>query len=125
MASPTRASPRGGHGNDRGTVTAEIAVALPALALVLALSLGSVAAAAAQVACTDSARVAARALARGDDPYTARELAQQTAPREATVVLSTDAEHAQVEVHAPVQLGPLPSGLTVSGQAVTPLEPAG
>lgn len=125
MASPSRTNLHSDHGNDRGTVTAEIAVALPALALILALSLGSVAAAAAQVACTDSARVGARALARGDDPHTARELAQQTAPTEATIVLSTDPEHAQVEVHAPVQLGPLPSGLTVTGRAVTPLEPVG
>lgn len=111
------------RGNDRGSVTAEIAVALPALTLMLGLALGAVDAAATQVACVDSARVGARALARGEEPPRVRELVQQTAPPAAEVVLRTEAAHARVEVRAPVRIGPLPSGVTVHGRALTPLEP--
>jgi hypothetical protein len=51
---------------ERGSVTAEFAVALPAIALVLAASLASVHAVALQVRLSDAAADAARALGRGE-----------------------------------------------------------
>ncbi|MDS1270017.1 TadE family type IV pilus minor pilin [Lipingzhangella sp. LS1_29] len=121
MAEPTPAEQTGGR--DRGTVTVEVAVALPALALLLAVALGAVEAGATQVACVDSARLGARSLARGDSPQVARELIRQTAPESSTMVLEVQAEHARVTVSAPVRLAPLPTGLRVTGRAVTPAEP--
>ncbi len=55
------------HG-ERGSVAAEFAVALPAVGLVLALGLGAVELGALDVRLQDAASLAARALARGDDP---------------------------------------------------------
>jgi hypothetical protein len=49
-------------------VTAEFAVALPAVLLCLALCLGAVRVAVQQVRLSDAAAVAARMLGRGDDP---------------------------------------------------------
>ncbi|MEL4320111.1 TadE family type IV pilus minor pilin [Leifsonia sp. YIM 134122] len=53
-------------GGERGSVTAEFAVALPAVALVLAVCLCGVQAVSIQVRLTDAAADAARTLARGD-----------------------------------------------------------
>lgn len=55
-------------GSDRGSVTAELAVALPAVVLVLACCLSGMAAAGQQLRLTDAAALAARTLARGGDP---------------------------------------------------------
>lgn len=52
---------------DRGAVTAEFAVALPAALVVLTLGVGAVGVAAQQVRLTQSAASIARMLARGDD----------------------------------------------------------
>lgn len=110
--------------SDRGTVTAETAVALPSLLLVLGIALGAVEAAATRVACIDAARIGARALARGEDPAAARSAAERAAPPHSHVSLHEDALDAEVTVRAPVRVGPLdlPS-LTVAGHAVTPMEP--
>ncbi len=59
-----------GRGHDRGSVTAELAVALPAVVLVLACCMSGLAAAAQQLRLTDAAALAARTLARGGDPDT-------------------------------------------------------
>lgn len=103
-------------------VTAETAVALPSLMLVLAMALGAVEAVATHVACTDAARIGARALARGDDPESARALARRVAPASAQVELDLDAVDAHVEVSAPVSLGNV-EVLTVGARATTPREP--
>ncbi|QCR18584.1 TadE family type IV pilus minor pilin [Agrococcus sp. SGAir0287] len=58
----------GGVRDERGAVTAELAVALPAVVVVAALAIGGVGAAARQVALQDAAADAARAVARGDAP---------------------------------------------------------
>src|SRR5205085_12627019 len=60
------ASGRPARDRQRGSVTAEFGVALPAFVLVLALGLGAVAAATAQLRCVDAARAGARAVARGE-----------------------------------------------------------
>jgi len=51
---------------DRGSVAAELAIALPAALLVLALCVGALAAAATQVCLQDAAADAARRLSRGE-----------------------------------------------------------
>ncbi|WP_456847646.1 TadE/TadG family type IV pilus assembly protein, partial [Cellulomonas sp. P5_C6] len=51
---------------DRGSVTAELAVGLPAVALLLVAVLTVGAAAVAQTRCTDGARAGARAAALGE-----------------------------------------------------------
>lgn len=61
-------------------VTAELAVAIPCLALVVALCVSTIRLGIDLVAVTDASRVAARALARGDSPGSAFVLAQRAAP---------------------------------------------
>lgn len=56
---------RGGR-DERGSVTAELAVTLPAVVMVVALAAGSLSCAAAQVRLQDGAADAARLVARGD-----------------------------------------------------------
>ncbi|MCX6502734.1 MAG: hypothetical protein NT132_10100 [Microbacterium sp.] len=56
-----------GRWGDRGSVTAEFAVALPAVVLVIALGAAALSAGARQVRLQDAAADAARLLARGDD----------------------------------------------------------
>jgi Flp pilus assembly protein TadG len=65
---------------ERGSVTAEFAVALPAIALVLALSLASVQVAAVQVRLADAAADAARSLGRGEAVEEAAAIAARNAP---------------------------------------------
>ena len=62
---------------ERGSVTAEFAVALPAIALVLAACLASVQLAAQQVRLTDAAADAARALGRGESEAEAAAIADR------------------------------------------------
>lgn len=57
---------RRGLGDDRGSVVAEFAVALPAVALVLLLGAGALGACARQVRLQDAAADAARLVARGE-----------------------------------------------------------
>ena len=57
---------RRGFGDDRGSVVAEFAVALPAVALVLLLGAGSLGACARQVRLQDATADAARLVARGE-----------------------------------------------------------
>jgi Flp pilus assembly protein TadG len=80
-------------------VTAETAVALPALVLLIAMLVWGVTAAAGQLHCVDAARVGARAAARGD--ANAAALAQSAAPSGAVVRLTTDGDSVQVTVEAP------------------------
>ncbi len=87
------------RGPDAGFVTAETAVALPALVLFAAMLVWGVLAAAAQIHCVDAARVGARAAARGDTNATA--LAQAAAPPGAAVRLTTEGDSVQVTVEAP------------------------
>ncbi|WP_371497973.1 pilus assembly protein TadE [Kitasatospora sp. NBC_00374] len=84
---------------DAGFVTAETAVALPALVLLTAMLLWGVVAAAGQIRCVDAARVAARAAARGDPDAAA--LARAAAPAGASVELVQDSRTVSVTVEAP------------------------
>lgn len=62
-----RRDPRDELHGDAGGVTAEFAVALPAVAIVLATCVGGLQLAAVQVRLQDAAALVARAAARGDD----------------------------------------------------------
>lgn len=65
---------------ERGSVTAEVAIALPALALVLALCLGGVHAVGQHVRLQDAASAAARALGRGEPDSVALDLVVASVP---------------------------------------------
>lgn len=69
--SPTLCGMRCRFRGDRGAVTAEFALALPAVAVVLALCLMGVQVIGLQVRVQDAASVASRSMARGDGPEVA------------------------------------------------------
>ncbi|MCW2815394.1 MAG: hypothetical protein JWN84_2849 [Nocardioides sp.] len=108
--------------DERGAVTAELAMALPLLlgvtvGLVWLLSVG-----AAQVRTVDAAREAARALARGDDVGAAVSAGEQVVPPGGRVTVATAGDRvvatARAEVDGPGGLfGFLPS-VTVRAEAV-------
>lgn len=65
---------------DRGSVTAEFAVALPAILLLLVLCVGTLSAASRQVLLQDAVTDASRLVARGDDEGRALALIAAAAP---------------------------------------------
>ncbi len=69
-----RAASKSGSAHERGSVTAEFAIAMPAVALVLACCLSGIQIAAQQLRLQDAAAVAARAAARDGDPAVALRL---------------------------------------------------
>ncbi|MDN3354548.1 TadE family type IV pilus minor pilin [Actinomadura sp. DC4] len=111
----------------RGSITAETAVAFPALVIVLAVALWGVSAAAAQVACVDAARAGARAAARGEPQSEVRAAVLKAAPPNAHVSLSHDPTTTRVVVRAearPLLKGLFPA-LRLNAQAVAAAEPEG
>lgn len=108
-------------------VTAEIAVAMPALALVLLLCLWGIASGAAMLRCSDAARLAARAMARGDSDFEVRRLIASTAPDGASSELYRQSATVTVVVRTtvarPGALRFLIPALSVRGRAVAPTEP--
>ena len=102
-------------------VTAEFAVALPALVLLLGFSLGAVDATLDKVRCVDAARDAALAAARGGDGGTS---GPARAPDGATVTVTTAGGLARATVTMRSNpLGRLLPGVTVTGTAAAALEP--
>jgi hypothetical protein len=112
---------------DRGSVTVETAVAFPALVLLLAIAVWGVSVAAAQVACVDAARAAARAAARGEPLPEVRAAAGRAAPRGASVWIRHDARFTRVVVRATVAppVRTLFPSLRLRAQAVAATEPEG
>ncbi len=106
---------------ERGSVTAETAVVLPALLVLLAAVLWALAAAAGHLRCVDAARAAARELARGESAASARHAAGQVAPTGALVSIHTVDGLIRVDVSTTVHpFGPVLSrlpGLAVRGDA--------
>jgi len=94
-----------GAGACAGSVTAELALALPAVILVLGALLGTGQVVGAQLRCVDAARAAARLAARGEpaDPVVAA--GQRLAPGGARVEVTLGAQTATVAVSASVRLG--------------------
>ena len=74
---------------DAGMVTAEFAVALPALVLVVAASFVCITAVTDRMRCADAAGIAARLAARGEPVAVVREVALRAAPRGAVLRLVT------------------------------------
>lgn len=111
---------------DTGSVTAETAVALPALVIVLAAALWVLAAAGAKIECIDAARAAARAASRGEDPQAVRSAARRAAPEGAFVGIWRG--HGRVEVTVRARVHPIGTALaevgavTVLGQATAAVE---
>ena len=97
---------RAGPGpEDRGSVSAEFAVAIPAVVLVLACCLGAVQVASQQVRLTDAAADAARTLARGDPVAVAAARVHRVAGT-AAMTTSTRGDFVCVELSAPAGFGP-------------------
>ncbi|MGP3980508.1 TadE family type IV pilus minor pilin [Streptomyces sp. KR80] len=98
------------HSGDRGYVTAEAAVALPALALFAVVLIWGLMAAAAQIQCVDAARAGARAAARSEPPAAALAAAHSAAPPGARVAIDREGGLVRVRVDAPT---PGPEHLSV------------
>ena len=82
-------------------VTAELAVAIPALLVVLAVALAAVRAGVDEVRCVDAAHVAARLLARGEADVAARAAAGSRAPAGARVSVEVADSSVRVGVGCP------------------------
>lgn len=109
---------------ERGSATAELAVALPAVVLVLVVVLVVGSAALAQLRCGDAARAAARAAALGEDAAAVQAIALELAGETAEVTASTAGGWVRVVVSRPVSLGWLGAGaLTARAEATVPVEP--
>ncbi|GAB6900357.1 TadE family type IV pilus minor pilin [Kineosporia succinea] len=86
---------------ERGSVTAEFALLIPAFILLMAAVLSILLAGVAQLQCIDAARAGARAAARHDDP---RGAAQAVGPRGAVVEASERGDRVTVRVSAGIRL---------------------
>ncbi|MDX2024802.1 TadE family type IV pilus minor pilin [Microcella sp.] len=95
-------------GGDRGSVTAELAVGLPAVVVVLAACLGALGLAADQVRAHDAAADAARLLGRGESTAAAERHVQIIVPGARLVVrFVDDLVCTTVSVERPVLAVPL------------------
>jgi hypothetical protein len=109
---------------DHGMVTAELAMAVPVVVAVLAVALSAVSLGIDEVRCVDAARLAARALARGDSEAAARSAAVAAAPAGAAVVLGVAGSDVSVSVSASRDLAGW-SVFNVRGSASAAREHAG
>ena len=89
---------RCGPGDAHGAVTAEFAVALPAVLLLLALLLAGASAGVTQLRLEEAARGGARALARGEDPSAVQGIVRTLAGTSATASVAADSEWLSVTV---------------------------
>ncbi|MDV8147154.1 TadE family type IV pilus minor pilin [Arthrobacter sp. B10-11] len=108
-----------GSGKDRGAVTAEFAVALPAVLLLLALLLAGSAAGITQLRLEEAARAGARALARGEDAGAVQGIVRQLAGASASSSIVAEGEWLSVTVSGKVS-GPVGSMMpwTLSARAL-------
>lgn len=103
-------------------VTAELAVALPAVTLVLVICVAGLMAGVDQIRCVDAARLASRAAARGDPVEEARRLAVRAAPAGAEINVATSGDEVHVVVRARSGGWGIVPTWTVSASATTPVE---
>lgn len=107
---------------DRGSVTAEVALALPAIVLVLLALLGATAVGTAQLRCADAARAAAREAALGQADAGVVQVAQSIAGVESDVSVVRDGAWVRVRVGRTV-LALAGTPIRVSVEATAYLEP--
>lgn len=121
-----RAGPEGGARDERGAVTAELAIVLPAVVVLLLACAVLGAAVLGQIRCADAARAGARAAAIGESEEQVVAVAQQLAGDEAAVTVSREGAWVVVEVSRPVA-GDLLGlrGLSASATARAWVEPGG
>nr|WTA00458.1 pilus assembly protein TadE [Streptomyces sp. NBC_00857] len=108
---------------DRGSVTAEAAVAVPALVVFALALVWALTAAAAQIQCVDAARAGARAAARAEPRAVAMAAARSAAPAGARVTLGRTGDLWRVRVDAPTP-GPGTLALTLTAEAAASAEDA-
>lgn len=110
--------------SDDGSVTAEMAAALPVLVVLLAVALSVVGAVTAQLRCVDAAREGARAAARGEPADRVSAIARQVAPPAASIAIGPagpDMVAVTVSSRAPLAGRLVP--VTVRARAVASVEP--
>lgn len=112
--------------SDAGMVTAETAVAMPALVIVLLMCLFGISAGQQMLQCGDAARLSARSYARGDGSLQARELARRAAPQGAKVTISSRVDQVTVDVETKLRrpgfLRTLLPAMSIHQSATAPLE---
>ena len=109
---------------DRGSVTAELAVGLPAVVLLLVALLTVASSAIAQTRCTDAARAGARAAALGEPDSEVATTSLRLAGAEASIAVSRADGWVTVEVSSPVGPGSWGgSPLRARATAVARVEP--
>lgn len=112
------------HVHERGSVTAELAVGLPAVVIVLVAVLVLAASALTQLRCADAARAGARAAAIGEDTSEVRATATRVAGSGAQVAVGREGEWVTVSVSAAVTGTSLRAGpLVARASAVARVEP--
>lgn len=84
-------------------VSAELAMAFPAVVLMLALALAGLTFAVDLVRCEDAARAGARAASRGDSGSVVRQIVDSRAPDGAELVVSSHDDSVLVQVRAPAR----------------------
>jgi len=120
------ATAKGGRSSERGSVTAEFAVALPAVVVVLAFLLAGAAAGAAQLNLEKAAQAAVRQLGRGETEAAAAHTVRSIAGEGAAVAADSSGGWVTVRVTTSVP-GPWPEfgGWTLAAEATGPAEPGG
>lgn len=108
------------RGDQRGMVTAEIAMALPAVGAVIVLAVWAVSAVITDLRCGDAAREAARAIARGESSSVVAQIVDRIGPAEAEVDVRFEDGLVVVEVGSEVAFpGPFNApSVHVSGRSV-------
>jgi hypothetical protein len=89
-------------GRDRGAITAELALAMPAVVMVVAVLLVTASAATVQLRCADGARAAARVAALGESDAVVADVARRVAGSGVTVVVDRAGTWVDVTVAADV-----------------------
>jgi len=111
-------------GAETGTVTAELALGLPAVVAVLAVVLVLASGATTQLRCADAARAGARAAALGEGIAEVQAVAGRLAGTGAAVRVQRSGTWVTVTVRHGVAAGPLATtGLVAEGRATARVEP--
>lgn len=110
--------------DERGSATVELALALPAVALLLAAVLVLTSASVGQLRCADAARAGARAAALGEEPAEVRAIVERVAGTGAVISVDAGDAWVTVTVSRAVVAGPFAgSPLRAQASAVARVEP--